>query len=85
MKGNAITPLARVGEIVIKPGDPNTIYVGTTTALRGRSSVCCSGVTRPVPDAATQPTRLGGEDLQERRRGVSRNPFWPSASLTPRF
>lgn len=41
-----------IGEIVIKPGDPKTIYVGTTTALRGMSSVCCSGVTRPVPDAA---------------------------------
>ncbi|HEU5099321.1 MAG TPA: hypothetical protein VFU22_09895, partial [Roseiflexaceae bacterium] len=41
-----------IGAIVIKPGDPSTIYVGTTTALRGMSSVCCSGVTRPVPDAA---------------------------------
>jgi len=41
-----------ISDIVIKPGDPNTLYVGTTTALRGMSSVCCSGVTRPVPDAA---------------------------------
>jgi hypothetical protein len=41
-----------IGAIVVKPGSPNTIYVGTTTALRGMSSVCCSGVTRPVPDAA---------------------------------
>jgi hypothetical protein len=41
-----------IGEIVVKPGDPQTIYVGTTTALRGMSSVCCTGVTRPVPDAA---------------------------------
>jgi hypothetical protein len=41
-----------IGEIVIKPGDPNTIYVGTTTALTGMSSVCCSGVTRPTPGAA---------------------------------
>ncbi len=41
-----------IGAIVVKPGDSNTIYVGTTTALRGMSSVCCSGVTRPVPDAA---------------------------------
>jgi len=40
-----------IGEIVVKPGDPRTIYVGTTTALRGMSSVCCSGVTRPAPDA----------------------------------
>jgi hypothetical protein len=38
-----------LGEIIVKPGDPNTIYVATTTALRGLSSVCCSGVTRPVP------------------------------------
>ncbi len=41
-----------IGEILIKPGDPNTLYVATTTALRGMSSVCCNGVTRPVPDAA---------------------------------
>ncbi|MQA25158.1 MAG: exo-alpha-sialidase [Micromonosporaceae bacterium] len=41
-----------IGEIVVKPGDPSTLYVGTTTALRGMSSVCCDGVTRPVPDAA---------------------------------
>lgn len=40
-----------LGDVIIKPGDPNTIYVGTTTALRGMSSVCCTGVTRPVPDA----------------------------------
>ncbi|HSC92259.1 MAG TPA: sialidase family protein [Gaiellaceae bacterium] len=40
-----------VGDIVIKPGSPNTIYAGVTTALRGMSSVCCSGVTRPVPGA----------------------------------
>ena len=38
-----------IGAIVIKPGDPKTLYVGSTTALRGMSSVCCSGVTRPVP------------------------------------
>jgi hypothetical protein len=41
-----------VGEILIKPGSPNTIYVATTTALRGMSEVCCTGVTRPVPGAA---------------------------------
>ncbi len=38
--------------IVVAPGSPDTLYVATTTALRGMSSVCCSGVTRPVPDAA---------------------------------
>jgi hypothetical protein len=41
-----------IGDILIKSGDPDTLYVGTVTALRGMSSVCCSGVTRPVPDAA---------------------------------
>jgi hypothetical protein len=41
-----------IGSIVIKPGDSKTIYVGSTTALRGMSSVCCTGVTRPVPGAA---------------------------------
>ena len=41
-----------VGEILIKPGSPNTIYAATTTALRGMSEVCCSGVTRPVPGIA---------------------------------
>lgn len=41
-----------IGEITIKPGDPKTLYVATTTALRGMSSACCTGVTRPVPDAA---------------------------------
>jgi hypothetical protein len=38
-----------IGAIVIKPGDSKTLYVGSTTALAGMSSVCCSGVTRPVP------------------------------------
>jgi Arc-like DNA binding domain len=41
-----------VGEIIIKPGSPNTIYAATTTALRGMSESCCLGVTRPVPGAA---------------------------------
>jgi hypothetical protein len=41
-----------IGAIAIKPGDSKTIYVGSTTALRGMSSVCCSGVTRPVPGIA---------------------------------
>ena len=41
-----------IGSIRVKPGDSNTIYVATTTALRGLSSVCCSGVTRPVPGIA---------------------------------
>ena len=33
-------------------GTRTTLYVGSTTALRGMTSVCCSGVTRPVPGAA---------------------------------
>ena len=41
-----------VGKILIEPGDADTIYAATTTALRGMSEVCCSGVTRPVPGAA---------------------------------
>jgi hypothetical protein len=41
-----------IGEIIVKPGDRRTLYAATTTALRGMSSVCCSGITRPVPDAA---------------------------------
>jgi hypothetical protein len=41
-----------IGEIVIKPGDPNTLYVGSTTALTGMAGVCCTGITRPTPGAA---------------------------------
>ena len=48
--GNALAGKG-VGEILIEPGSPNTIYAATTTALRGMSEVCCSGVTRPVPGA----------------------------------
>ena len=40
-----------IGAIVVTPGSPITIYLGVTTALRGMSSVCCTGVTRPVPGA----------------------------------
>jgi len=40
-----------IGVIAVVPGSPNTIYLGVTTALRGMSSTCCSGVTRPVPGA----------------------------------
>jgi hypothetical protein len=42
-----------IGDIVVKPGSPKTIYVGTTSALRGMSSVCCKPLPeRRVPDAA---------------------------------
>jgi hypothetical protein len=48
--GNTFNGLG-IGEIIVKPGSPQTIYAGVTTALRGMSSVCCSGITRPVPGA----------------------------------
>jgi hypothetical protein len=41
-----------IGEIVVHPTNPNILYVGSTTALGGMSSVCCTGVTRPVPGIA---------------------------------
>jgi Arc-like DNA binding domain len=41
-----------IGDIVVHPNNPNILYVATTTALRGMSSVCCTGVTRPVPGIA---------------------------------
>ncbi|MEP6666814.1 MAG: hypothetical protein ABJA81_10230, partial [Nocardioidaceae bacterium] len=41
-----------IAEIAINPVTPSIVYAATTTALRGMSSVCCSGVTRPVPGAA---------------------------------
>jgi len=41
-----------IGEIVIDPRNSNVLYAATTSALRGMSSACCAGVTRPVPDAA---------------------------------
>jgi hypothetical protein len=41
-----------IGEIVVDPRDNGTVYAATTSALRGMSSTCCSGVTRPVPGAA---------------------------------
>ena len=37
---------------MVDPRDNAIVYAATTTALRGMSSVCCSGVTRPVPGAA---------------------------------
>ncbi len=38
-----------IGQIVVNPSNRNILYVGTTTALGGMSSVCCTGVTRPIP------------------------------------
>ena len=48
--GNTFDGLG-IGAIAVKLGSPDTIYAGVTTALRGMSSVCCTGVTRPVPGA----------------------------------
>jgi hypothetical protein len=42
-----------IGDIIIKPGNPKVLYVGTTSALRGMSSACCTPVpARRIPDAA---------------------------------
>ena len=42
-----------IGEIVVKPGNPRVLYVGTTSALRGMSSACCTPVpARRIPGAA---------------------------------
>lgn len=40
-----------VGEIAIDPRNTDVVYAATTSALRGHSSVCCNGGTRPVPGA----------------------------------
>jgi hypothetical protein len=54
--GNSWTQLGKtefqgkgIGKIVVHPENENILYVATTTALAGMSSVCCTGVTRPVP------------------------------------
>jgi len=41
-----------VSTIAIKPGDPNTIFAGSTRAIRGISSVCCDGAVSFIPGAA---------------------------------
>jgi hypothetical protein len=40
-----------VGSIVVKPGDPNTIYAASGRAIRGVSSSCCSGAVSLIPGA----------------------------------
>ncbi|HEX6291691.1 MAG TPA: hypothetical protein VFZ66_21075 [Herpetosiphonaceae bacterium] len=40
-----------VASIAVQQGNPNVIYAASTTAGRGAMSVCCGGVTRPVPGA----------------------------------
>jgi len=41
-----------VSTIAIKPGDPNTIFAGSTRAIRGVASVCCDGAVSFIPGAA---------------------------------
>jgi hypothetical protein len=41
-----------IGQIAVHPSNPNILYVASTTALAGMTSVCCTGVTRPVPGIA---------------------------------
>ena len=41
-----------IGKIVVHPNNRNILYVASTTALAGMSSVCCTGVTRPIPGIA---------------------------------
>jgi hypothetical protein len=42
-----------IGEVVVEPGNPKVLYVGTTAALRGMSSACCTPVpARRIPGAA---------------------------------
>ena len=78
------------GSVAIKPGDPNTIYAATTTALRGHSSVCCSGVTRPGREprsgaCTSRPTagRRGTSSTTARRTRRTARARSPS-SATPR-
>ena len=40
-----------VGSIVVRPGDPNTIYAASGRAIRGVSSSCCSGAVSLIPGA----------------------------------
>jgi hypothetical protein len=49
--GQSVFNARAIGTIVVKPGDRNTIYVGTTQGLRGQSSVCCNGTLDLIPGA----------------------------------
>jgi len=49
--GQSVFNARAVGTMVVKPGDPNTIYAGTTMGLRGQSSVCCNGTIDLIPGA----------------------------------
>ena len=50
--GGSVFNARAVGTIAVKLGDPNTIFAGTTRAVRGLSSVCCDGAVSFAPGAA---------------------------------
>lgn len=50
--GGSVFNARAVGTIAVKLGDPNTIFAGTTRAIRGVSSVCCDGAVSFAPGAA---------------------------------
>jgi hypothetical protein len=49
--GTSVFNARGIGQIVVKPGDSNTIYAGSTRVQRGMSSVCCASVTSLIPGA----------------------------------
>jgi hypothetical protein len=50
--GGSVFNARAVGTIAVKFGDPDTIFAGTTRAIRGVSSVCCDGAVSFAPGAA---------------------------------
>jgi len=50
--GGSVFNARGVSTIAIKPGDPNTIFAGSTRAIRGVASVCCDGAVSFIPGAA---------------------------------
>jgi hypothetical protein len=50
--GRSVFESRGIGAILVKPGDPNTMYASSTRAIRGYASVCCDGVVSVVPGAA---------------------------------
>jgi hypothetical protein len=50
--GSSVFNARGVSTIAIKLGDPNTIFAGSTRAIRGVSSVCCDGAVSFAPGAA---------------------------------
>jgi len=49
--GQSVFNARAIGTIAVKPGDRNTIYVGTSPGLRSQSSVCCNGNVDLIPGA----------------------------------